>query len=132
MTRSSDGVVGLTLDAGALIDIERRGSALRDLLVLANRRGWSIRVPAGALGQVWRGGGRQAALSRFLQTPAVSVVPLDEESARAAGEICGRAGTSDLIDASVVLCAREHGHAAVTSDPGDLGRLDPSLPLIVC
>ena len=50
--------------------------------------------------------------------------------ARQAGQLCGVTGTSDVIDASVVLCAREHGHTVVTSDPDDLRRLDPKLDLI--
>ena len=50
--------------------------------------------------------------------------------ARAAGQLCGARGTSDVVDASVVLCARARKHAVVTSDVGDLRRLDPALPLV--
>jgi tagatose-1,6-bisphosphate aldolase len=48
-----------------------------------------------------------------------------------AGVLCGRAGTSDVIDASVILCAREREHQIVTSDPQDLKRLDAQLSVIV-
>ncbi len=51
--------------------------------------------------------------------------------ARAAGELCGRAGTADIIDASVVLCARSHGYHAVTGDPRDLTGLDGTLPIVI-
>ncbi|MPZ65533.1 MAG: hypothetical protein GEU83_08450 [Pseudonocardiaceae bacterium] len=42
-------------------------------------------------------------------------------TARAAGELCAKAGTSDVVDALVVLLAHD-GNAVmiVTSDPGDL------------
>jgi len=43
----------------------------------------------------------------------------------------GATRTSDVIDASVVLCGKQRGHRVVTSDPNDLRRLDASLPLIV-
>ena len=39
-------------------------------------------------------------------------------------------GSRDAIDASVVLTARERRHWVVTSDPDDLHRLDPDLPVI--
>ncbi len=91
-----------------------------------------VLVPAGALGQAWCGGARQARLARILKTANVRVVPLDGELARAGGELCGRRGTSDLIDATVVLVARQRGGLVATSDPDDLLRLDPSLDLVRC
>lgn len=39
--------------------------------------------------------------------------------------------TSDVVDASMVLCARGRGHRVLTSDPGDLAALDAGLPQIV-
>ena len=50
--------------------------------------------------------------------------------AREAGQLCGVSGTADVIDASVVLCARVHGHHIATSDPDDIRRLDPAVPII--
>jgi hypothetical protein len=32
---------------------------------------------------------------------------------------------------SVALCARERGHPVITSDPGDLRAIDPSLSLLI-
>lgn len=125
------GSSGLTLDAGALIGWERRSLRVRALIDVARRRDLPIVVPAGALAQVWRDGARQALLARLLAAPPVLIVPLDEHAARAAGELCGRVGHADVVDASVVLCARALGHAVVTSDPRDLSRFDPRLPLIL-
>jgi hypothetical protein len=122
---------GLTLDAGALIAIERDDRLALTMLrqaVLADRH---IVVPAGALAQVWRDGARQARLSRFLRTPQVLVPAMDDELARQAGKLCGLTGTSDVIDASVAIVGRAWGGTVMTSDPDDLYRLDPSLDLLV-
>jgi len=121
---------GVTLDAGALIALERGDRRMIALLRLALAEGRSFRVPAGVVGQAWRGGSRQVVLSRFLRGTEVRVVPLDERLARAAGELCGAMGTADVIDASVVLVAREHRDSIVTSDPGDLRRLDPGALIV--
>ena len=77
-------------------------------------------VPAPVLAQVWRGG-PQAGLSRFLA--GCEVVPMDEEVARAAGDLCGRAGTSDVVDATVVVTARRLRAAVVTGDAREVEQL---------
>jgi len=118
----------LTLDAGALIAFERRDRRVVRLLELARE----IHVPAGVVGQVWRNPARQARLARFVATDEVDVRSLDVETAKAAGHLCGATGTSDVIDASVVLLARERGAIIVTSDPSDLRRLDPGAELVEC
>ncbi|MGH3822962.1 MAG: type II toxin-antitoxin system VapC family toxin [Pseudonocardiaceae bacterium] len=123
---------GLTLDAGALIALERGDRRVRVLLDESERAGWSIVVPVGPLAQVWRDGARQAELARFLNaTDRVGIVEWDVAAARAAGVLCGRVGTSDVVDASVALCARERDHHIVTSDPQDFAVIDPQLPVIV-
>lgn len=121
---------GLTLDAGALIAVQR-GDRRVSLLIddaVGERRG--VCVPAGALAQAWRDGARQARLSRLLATPEVEIAPLDGRSAREVGQLLARRGTSDVVDASVAICARRRGHAVVTSDPVDILELDPELPVI--
>ena len=120
---------GLTLDAGALIALDRGDRRVLALLQLAQAARRPIRVPAAVLGQAWRDGSRQALLARFLRSRDVEIPPLDEALGRAAGELCGSVGTSDVIDASVVLVARSHGDGVLTSDPGDLRKLDADLPL---
>lgn len=47
--------------------------------------------------------------------------------AKAAGAICGRAGTSDVIDGLVVVTALRLDAVVVTSDPQDLQHLASSL-----
>lgn len=122
---------GLTLDAGALIALDRGDRAMVLLVKRAREAKVTLALPAGALGQAWRDGSRQALLARLVSaTDAVEIVPLDARTAREAGQLCGVTRTSDVIDASVVLCARARGHAIATSDAGDLRRLDPRLTFI--
>jgi len=89
----------------------------------------AFRVPAGILAQVWRDGRIQVTLARFLKAPEVEIVPLDEHLSRSCGELCGATGTSDVIDASVVIVAKERNDVIVTSDDDDLRRLDPAAPI---
>lgn len=121
---------GVTLDTGALVAIERGDPRLQALLDEAHAAGAELAVPAGVIAQSWRGGSRQARLARFLRLPTVTVIALDEPEARAAGALCGRVGTADIVDASVVICARDRDHAVITSDADDLTALDPTLPLV--
>lgn len=116
---------GLTLDAGALIALDRGDRRMIALVRQALAEGRSFRVPAGVVAQAWRDGRRQVVLSRFLRGTEVRVVPLDDRLSRAAGELCGMTGTADVIDACVVLVAREQRDVIVTADPSDLRRLDP-------
>ena len=125
-TRTRTPPPGVTLDAGALIALDRGDGRMIALLRQALSEGRAFHVPAGVIGQTWRDGRRQTTLARFLRASEVAVVPLDERLSRAAGELCGATGTSDVIDASVVLVARTHHDIIVTSDHADLRRLDPS------
>lgn len=122
---------GLTLDAGALIAVERNVRQVIALLERARVHRLSIAIPAGVLGQVWRDGGKQVRLARLLATEELEIEVLDDLRARMAGQLCGVTKTADVIDASVVLCARARGHRVVTSDPDDLAQLAPDLDLIV-
>jgi hypothetical protein len=121
---------GVTFDAGAVIAFERGDRRVVALVAVALQRREKVVVPAGVVGQVWRDGRRQARLARLLASPVVDVEPLDDRVARLAGQLCGVAATADVIDASVVACARAHRHAVVTSDVRDLRRLDASLRVI--
>ena len=121
---------GLTLDAGALIAFDRGDRFVVSLLARSLELELGIRVPSGALAQAWRDGRRQARLARLLGSVQVAVEALDDRRARAAGQLCGAAGTRDIVDASVVLCARTHGHSVATSDVADLKCLDPRIRLI--
>jgi hypothetical protein len=119
---------GVTYDTGALIAAERSDRRVWALHRRALERGIVPTVPAGVLGQGWMGG-PQAQTSRLLS--GCRVEDLDEARARSAGAACGVAGTSDVVDASVVVGAAARGDLVVTSDAGDLGRLRDGLRIDV-
>ena len=129
-TRAGNTTEGITLDAGALIALDRGDKRMIALLDQALAQHRSFRIPAGVVGQAWRDGRTQVALARFLRTEEVETVPLDAQLSRSCGELCGATRTSDVIDASVVILARERRDIIVTSDPEDLRRLDPKAPII--
>ncbi|MGH9225075.1 MAG: PIN domain-containing protein [Acidimicrobiales bacterium] len=122
----------LVLDTGALIAVERVDRATLTLMEAARREGHSLVVPAGVLAQAWRGGSRQARLARFLAARGVDVEVLTDPVARAAGIVCGHAGTADIVDASVVVAARRRRAAIVSSDRADLELLDPGIAVLDC
>src|SRR5215469_8245180 len=126
-TRTAAGIV---LDAGALIALDRGDKRMIALLHRALALGRAFRVPAGVVGQTWRNGRVQVTLVRFLRSEEVEIIPLDEQLARSCGELCGATNSPDIIDASVVILARERRDPIVTSDPNDLRRLDPSAQII--
>lgn len=108
-------------DAGALIAIDSHDRRMWAIHHLAMEEGRRVIVPAVVVGQVWRDGRRQAVLGRFLRTCEIEPVLL--EGAKAAGALCGKAGTADVVDAAVVVAALSHGAIIFTSDGADLARL---------
>ena len=111
------------LDAGALIALDRGNRELLSTLQTAFEDGDRIIAPTGAIVQAWRDPNRQVALSRSLKR--CDEVPLDGSAARASGRLCGRAGTSDLIDASIAVAVANatlrHGDVVLlTSDSRDM------------
>ncbi|MGI8730662.1 MAG: hypothetical protein ACR2LK_11875 [Solirubrobacteraceae bacterium] len=91
-----------------------------------------IHVPAGALAQAWRNPARQVRLARVMSAAGIVIHSLDAAGARAAGQLCAATGTSDVVDASVVLVAGVVDGVTVTSDPDDLRRLDPGIDIVDC
>ena len=114
----------VTYDTGALIAAERGDRRLWELHRRTLERGLVPCVPAGVLAQGWRGG-PQPQMSRFLA--GCRVEDLDETRARSAGAACGLAGTSDIVDAAVVVGAAARTDLVVTSDAADLSRLRDAL-----
>jgi predicted nucleic acid-binding protein len=121
---------GVTLDAGALIALDRDDRRVIVLLARAVEVGGRVTVPATALAQVIREPARQARLARLLRQPSTSLEALDGPDATRVGLLLATSRTRDITDAHVVVCARRHADAIVTSDPADLRRLDPSIKLI--
>jgi hypothetical protein len=122
---------GLTLDTGALLALDNPGKAIamQARLDEAVRRGGTICVPVGAIAQAWRSP-CQVRLARLLKSRDIDIAVLTPNAARTVGLLCARSGHDDVIDVHVALCARERRHAVVTSDPGDISRVDPALHVI--
>jgi predicted nucleic acid-binding protein len=114
--------VRLVLDAGALIAIERGDRDVIGRLGAALAQDIDVVTHGGVVGQVWRGGPRQARLARALR--GVEVAGLDESLGRRAGVLLASTGGRDVVDAAVAALA-DDGDVIVTSDPDDL------LPLVV-
>jgi len=123
-------VAGMTMDAGALIAVDRNERRVLVLLARARETGSRVTIPASALAQAGRRPERQARLARLLRQPTTDVVPLDRVDATNVGRLLAASGTSDVVDAHVVICARRARQQAVTSDPDDLRALDPTLRVV--
>ena len=122
---------GLTLDTGALLALDRPGKAvvMQARLDETLRRGGTLCIPVGVIAQAWRSS-RQVRLARLLKSRDIDIAIMTPNVARSVGLLCARTGHNDVIDVHVVMCARERRHAVVTSDPDDLSRIDPGLPII--
>jgi hypothetical protein len=110
---------GLTLDAGALIALERRRARVMQLVLRATERRLPTTVPAPVLVEWWRG--RSDLREKILA--AVLVEPLHTALARSAGEALAAVAGATAIDAIVVASAALRGDTILTSDPEDLVRL---------
>ena len=78
-------------------------------------------VPAPVLAEAWRGGPRQASLSRLLALCAVE--PMSEGQARSVGVLAGKAARDDIVDVAVVEGAIRRGDAVVTSNEDHIRRV---------
>ena len=117
----------IVYDTGALLAAERRDVGLWALHAELIAADTIPIVPVPVLAQGWRGG-PQPLVSRLLGT--CRIVPMVEDAGRAAGAACGASGTSDVVDAAVVVTAAVVRAAAiVTSDPDDLEAIAGALGL---
>jgi predicted nucleic acid-binding protein len=123
-------VSGITLDAGGLIALDRNDRRVLVLLARAKESGMRITIPATALAQAMRNPSRQARLCRLIRQPGTDLIPLNGPDATEAGLLLARTSTSDIVDAHVIVCARRAGQTVVTSDPRDLKRIAPELPVV--
>lgn len=120
-------MVGLTLDAGALIALDRDDRRVVAMLARSAERHARVTVPASALAQAIRNPARQARLARLVRQPTTDVVALGRVDATDIGRLLAASGTADVVDAHVVLSARRAAQPVVTWDPDDLRALDASL-----
>ncbi|GAA3312956.1 PIN domain-containing protein [Nonomuraea dietziae] len=119
----------IVYDAGALIAAESNDRRMWVRHRLAVGAGRHVILPVPVLAQVWRGSARQASLARLLF--GCDIVDMTEAMGREAGKLCGKAGSLDVVDATVVMTAIQWNAAIVTSDPDDLhALLDAAKPAV--
>ncbi len=111
-------------DAGLLIAADRN-----DRVVWADHRtrlefGVLPVTTAPVVSQVSRSS-RQVQLRRLLR--GCEIVAFAPEEVHEVGELLGRAGSSDVVDAHVLVTASRSGSSVITSDEEDLGRLSDCL-----
>jgi predicted nucleic acid-binding protein len=120
-------MMGLTLDTGALIALERKEHRALALVAATQRTGARITVPTPVVVEWWRG--QRGPAANLLH--AFHVEPLGEDLARAAGKALAKlkhcpSGT----DAVVVASAASRGDRVLTSDVEDLQRLQSVFPAV--
>ena len=108
-------------DAGVLLAVDGNDRRMWVIHHLAIEEGRRLLVPAVIVAQAWRDARRQVQLGRFVHS--CEVLPIGMETAKAAGVLCGKAGTRDVVDAVVVTVALAYGAIVFTSDPGDIAHL---------
>lgn len=121
----------LILDSGAVIALSRHDQRARAAIAAALEAGAEVLVPAVVVAETVRGSAKDAPVNRVLKA-AGSVVPATEASARTAGGLLGRAGSTSTAYALVVATAVEFGGGVVlTGDPDDVGPLADRHPEVV-
>jgi predicted nucleic acid-binding protein len=118
--------MGLTLDTGALIGLERRRHAIRKVVAIAVENDVPIVVPTVVLAEWWRRGAHEK--ERTLILRAVRLEALDAHVARLAGVAVGIVPGAGTIDAIVMASASLRGDTVYTSDLDDLTRLRDRVP----
>ena len=111
--------------------MDRNDRRVVALLARAREVGADVTVPATALAQAVRRPERQVRLSRLIRQPTTAVVALDRVDATNVGRLLAASGTTDVVDAHVVVCARRTRQQVVTSDADDLRRLDPDIKVVI-
>lgn len=117
-------MIGITLDTGALIALERRQQRMKELVERALARDQPITVPAGVVGEWWRG--RTDLRDSILES--LDVESLTEALAKVAGEALAVVRGATLVDAIVMASAASRGDIVYTSDIEDLERLRRRFP----
>ncbi|MGH9165833.1 MAG: twitching motility protein PilT [Acidimicrobiales bacterium] len=112
--------MSLLLDAGALIAYERGSRTVQAFLERAVRRSEDVRTTTAVVAQTWHGDARQARLAMLLR--GVDERELTSDQARSIGRLLRTAGTTDVVDATIVDIAND-GDEILTSDAGDIRTL---------
>ena len=134
MARLRRGIGGaLVLDAEGLVKLASGDPRVRHRCEAARRRRGRVVTAASTLPEVLRGGPKDASLHRVLGR--LTVIGIEKEEGRTAGELLGRAGVPGHRCAlgalvAVVALAQPRPVVLLTSDVDDLARLteEPGRP----
>jgi hypothetical protein len=118
--------MGLTLDSGALLALERRRQRMARVYRTAVEDGLPVTVPSAVLTEWWRG--RTDARDTILR--GVRIESIDGELARLAGEAIAAVDGATAVDAIVMASAARRGDIVYTSDFEDLDRLRLFFPAV--
>ncbi len=113
----------MILDAGFLISVDRGDRAAQEFLTAALVHTTPLTTTHPVIAQVWRDGARQARLARFLQS--VTTVAFDDGPE--IGSLLARSGTSDVVDAHLIMLAVRRSEPILTGDMRDMELLATSL-----
>ena len=116
--------MGITLDTGALIALERRSPRMAKIIHEATAERVVVTVPAAVVAEWWRGSSRRTGgiLAMF------NVEPLTERLAKLTGEALAAVEGASVVDAMVMVSAAIRGDVVYTSDEDDLVRLREHCP----
>jgi len=120
----------VVLDAGALSAGAHGDPRVRAELTLAAQVGAGVHVSSATLAEVLRGHRRDARLRALLA--AVEQHPVNPHHGRAAGELLGRTGRDDTIDAIVAVTAEALAMPTrlLTGDADDLRPLTSGMAAV--
>lgn len=81
-------------------------------------------IAAHTFAKFYRGGRKSAREAQLVKQWRPEIVPIHVAEARLAGELLGRSGGSNSMDAILVATAALHGISEIfTTDPDDVGKL---------
>src|ERR1700722_5841483 len=112
--------MGLVLDTGGLIAVDRRDRNVGAMLRVAQQERMSVRTSAAVVAQVWRSGPLQANLARVLA--GIETAALDTFAGRSVGEVLALSSTADVVDGHLGIIVRS-GDTVLTSDPKDIKKI---------
>jgi predicted nucleic acid-binding protein len=122
---------GIVLDSGAISAALDGAFSVRAELTVAEQIGIPVHVSAVTLTEVMRGHRRDMLVRSLLRR--VNHEPVTAEIGQAAGELLGRTGRSDTVDAIVAVTAERAGKRVrlLTGDADDLLALTDAMSGVV-